>query len=167
MSEGLSTAMPSLHTLQLIMWQGVHAWHNSGSINMQKFPVSIQVRERGAASHVNPQIQQAGDDDNHQNITILSENHVLKCRYYSKNPCPYGNHTFPNEVHHQGLGSTRLQGECFLGSDDAPSWKMWDFCTGMASCFYPMTCKKHQGSHAEIAHFHTRLCCMNCVLVMG
>ncbi len=76
---------------------------------------------------------------------------------YSKNPCPCVNHTFPNEVHHQGLGSMRLQAERFSGSDDAPSWEMCDFRMGMGSCIYPMTCKKHQGSHEEIMHFHTSL----------
>ena len=72
------------------------------------------------------------------------------------------NHTFPNEVHNQGLGSTRPQVKCCPGSDDAPSWEMFDFHMGMDSCFYPMTCKKHQGSHVEIAHFCIRLFCMNC-----
>ncbi len=42
-----------------------------------------------------------------------------------------------------------------------------DFYTGMDYCFYPMTCKKDQGSPAEIAHSHTPLFCMNCVLVLG
>ena len=35
------------------------------------------------------------------------------------------------------------------------------------SCFYPMTCKKHRVSHAEIMHFRPPLSCMNIVLVMG
>ena len=103
-------------------------------------------------------------------------------RECSKNPCPCRNHTFlnevhhqgmgrtllhakcfpgycafPNEVHHQGLGSTRRQAKCFISSDDAPSWEMCNFCKGMGSCLYPMTCKKHQGCHAKIAHFCTPL----------
>ncbi len=38
--------------------------------------------------------------------------------------------------------------ECFPGCDDAPCWEMCDSHMGMGSCFYPMTCEKHQGSHA-------------------
>ena len=30
-----------------------------------------------------------------------------------------------------------------------------DFRMDMGSCFYLMTCKKHQGTHAEVVHFHT------------
>ena len=83
---------------------------------------------------------------------------------YSKNPCPCGNHTFPNKVHLWDLGSMRPQVMFFPGSDDALNWEMCNFCMGMGSCFYFMTCKKHQSSHAEIAYFHTLLVCMNCVL---
>ena len=61
---------------------------------------------------------------------------------YSMNPWP--NCTFPNNVHHQGLWSIRLQVVCFPGSDDAPSWEMCGFCMGIGSCFYSMTFKKHQ-----------------------
>ena len=53
---------------------------------------------------------------------------------------------FSNEVHHQGLGSTRPEAECFLASGDAPSWEMRNFQMDMGSGFYPMTCKKHHGS---------------------
>ena len=56
---------------------------------------------------------------------------------------------------------------CFDGSDDALSWEMCDFHMGKASCFYPMTWKKHQVSHAKITHFHTPIFSMICVLVMG
>ena len=52
-----------------------------------------------------------------------------------KNPCPWGNCTFPSEVHNQGLGSMRSEAKCLPGSDDGLS---------VRSCFYPMTCKKHQ-----------------------
>ena len=74
-----------------------------------------------------------GGSNNHQNLY----NNFFQ--HYSKNPWPCGNCTFPNEVHHQGLGSTRPQAKCFPGSDDA------------------LTCKKHPGSHAEITctHLHT------------
>ena len=60
---------------------------------------------------------------------------------YSKKPS--GNHTFLSEVHHWGLGSTRLQVECFPDSDGAPHWGMCDFHRGMGSCFYPMTCENN------------------------
>ena len=82
---------------------------------------------------------------------------------YSKNPCLCRNCTFPKEVHNMGLGSMRLKALCFAGSDDAPSWEMCNFHMVMCSCFYPMTCKKHQCSHPEIAHFHTPISCTNCV----
>ncbi len=76
-------------------------------------------------------------------------------QWYSKKPCLYKNCTFSNEVHHQGLGRTMSWAKCCPGSDDALSWKLCDFHMGMGSCFYPMTCKKHQDSHAEIGHFCT------------
>ncbi len=57
--------------------------------------------------------------------------------------------------------------ECFPGPDDVPNWETCDFCMGMGSCIHYMTCKKHQGSHAEIAYLRTPLFCMKCVLVMG
>ena len=38
-----------------------------------------------------------------------------------------------------------------------PSWEMNNFGMGMCSCFYPMTCKKHQGSHVETAHISAHL----------
>ncbi len=44
-----------------------------------------------------------------------------------------------------------LGSDCFPGSDDAPSWEMCDFCMDMGSCFYPMTCKKHQCSQLRIS----------------
>ena len=56
---------------------------------------------------------------------------------------------------------------CFPGNDDSPYWEMYDFDTGMGFCFYPMTCQKHQGSHAEIIHFCTPLFCMIYVSVMA
>ena len=87
--------------------------------------------------------------------------------YYSKNPCPCGNHKFPNEVHHQGLGSMKVQAKCFLGSGDASCWEVCNFHMGMGSCFNPMTYKKHQSIHAEIALFCIPLFYMNCVLLMG
>ena len=71
---------------------------------------------------------------------------------YSKKPCPCRNCTFLNEMHHQYLGSTRPVASCFLGTDDPPSWEMCNISMGMSSCFYPMTCKKHQSSHVEITH---------------
>ncbi len=86
---------------------------------------------------------------------------------YIKSSCPCENCAFPNKVHHQGLGSTRLQAECFPGSNDVLSWEICDFHMGMGSSFYPITCKKYQGSHVEIVHFHTPLFCMSSVLVMG
>ena len=39
----------------------------------------------------------------------------------SKNPCPCGNHIFPNLVHHQNLDST-WPAACFPGPDDAARW---------------------------------------------
>ena len=77
------------------------------------------------------------------------------------------NRQFPNEMHHQVLGSMKPHAECCPGSDDAPSWEICNFCMGMGSCFYPMTSKKFKASHAEIAQFCTPLFCTNCVLVMG
>ena len=74
----------------------------------------------------------------------------------ARTPCR--NRTFPNEMHHQG----RL-------------FRFW-WCTKLGNVwrlhrheflFYPMICKKHQGSHVEIAHFHINFLCMNYVLVMG
>ena len=44
---------------------------------------------------------------------------------------------------------------------------MCDVHMCMGSCFYPMTSKKHQGTHAEITHLGTRLICINYFLVMG
>ena len=86
---------------------------------------------------------------------------------YSTNTCLCGNHTLPNKVYHSGLWRMRPHEECFPGSDGASSWKMWIFWMDMRFCFYPMTFKKLQGSHVEIAHLCTPLFCMNCVLVMG
>ena len=49
----------------------------------------------------------------------------------SKKPCPCGNHTLPNSVHHQNLESTQPVASCFPGPHDAPHWKMFDFHMGM------------------------------------
>ena len=43
------------------------------------------------------------------------------------------------------IGTCKAQGR---RPDDTQSREMCDFCTGMGSCFYPMTCKKYHGSHA-------------------
>ena len=90
-------------------------------------------------------------------VSISMQIMIIYLEHCSKSPCLCGNHTFPDKGHHQGLRSMRPQAECFPGSDDALSWEMWDFCTGTGSCFYPLTCKKHQDSHAKIAHFYTPL----------
>ena len=41
--------------------------------------------------------------------------------YLYQNPCLYRKRAFPNDLHLQGLGSMRLQAECFPGSADALS----------------------------------------------
>ena len=53
----------------------------------------------------------------------------------SKKPCPCGNNTFPNEVHHQNLESTQLAALYFPRPDDAPHQEMSNFCMGMGSCY--------------------------------
>ena len=53
---------------------------------------------------------------------------LLQMLQYTKNPCPCGNRTFPNNVHHQGLGSTRQPAQCLPGSDHAPCRK-WAIST--------------------------------------
>ena len=63
-------------------------------------------------------------------------------------------------MHHQGLGTMRPQAACFPRSDDVAIWEMYDFHMDMGSCFHSMSCTKHQGSHVEIAHFHTPFFCM-------
>ncbi len=100
---------------------------------------------------------------------FLSVNRLCNCLnlcHYSKNPCWCGNWTFSNKVHRRP-GKHKAAGQVLSRFRYAPIWEMCNFCTGMGFCFYPMTCKKHQGSHVEITHFHTLLFCMNCVLVMG
>ena len=88
----------------------------------------------------------------------------LSDRLYSKNPWPCWNRTFPNEVHHQSLEITRPHAVCFAGSDDAPSWEMLNYHTGMGSCFYPMICKKHQAvQKSQFLHITS----LYCVFVMG
>ncbi len=52
-----------------------------------------------------------------------------------KSPYLCRNCTFPNSMHHRGMASIRLQAECFPGFDDAPSWEMCDFRTGMGFCY--------------------------------
>ena len=66
-----------------------------------------------------------------------------------------------------GPGTPEPAGQVLsTGSDDAPSWEMCNFHMDMGSCFYPMTCEKHQGSHAETVHFRTPLFCLNGALII-
>ena len=113
--------------------------HFSGYFNIQLASM-LKVKQSTARKG-----KESGDNVKHAHQVTSSKNH-------SKN---------------QGLGSTRPHAECFPGSDDAPSWEMCNFSMGMGPCFYPMTHKKHQGSHVEIMHFRTPLSYMSCVLVMG
>ena len=50
---------------------------------------------------------------------------------YSRNPCPSRRRTFPNEVHHHGLGSMSPQAKCYPSPVDAHSWEMCDFHMGL------------------------------------
>ena len=61
---------------------------------------------------------------------------------YSQNPCPCGNRTFPNKVHHQGLGSMRPEAECFPGSDDAPVSMMHQLSKYLLYTYYQVN-EKH------------------------
>ena len=67
----------------------------------------------------------------------------------SKNPCLCGTHTFPSSVHHQNLKSTQTAASYFPRPDDAPRWEMWDFHTGMGSCY--MISQGHQDMNALIS----------------
>ena len=69
------------------------------------------------------------------NLGLAATAHDRVICHNSKNPGPCGNRTFPSEVHHQNLESTQLPASCFPGPDDAPRWEMYDFRTGMGSCF--------------------------------
>ena len=60
---------------------------------------------------------------------------TIKAWDKSKNPCPHGNCTFPNLVHHQGLESTWPVASHLPDPDDAPCWKMCDFGMDMGSCY--------------------------------
>ena len=56
-------------------------------------------------------------------------------------------------MHHQGLGSMRPQPSAFKVLIMHQVRKCV-ISTWVGSCFYPIPCKKHQGSHAGIMHFH-------------
>ncbi len=83
-------------------------------------------------------------------LVSCNESCTLQQYSYSKNPYPYGNCTFPNEIHHQGQASMRPQpsacqvlmihwvGKCAISTQ---AWVL---------AFYPMTC------NMEITHFHIR-----------
>ena len=80
-----------------------------------------------------------------------------QCKHYSKKPCPYGNCTFHNFLHHWKMRRTSPASSFFPVSDGAPCWERCSFHMRMSSCFYTMTFKKNQGSYVQITHFCTPL----------
>ena len=54
----------------------------------------------------------------------------------SKYPCPCGNCTFANLVHHQSLESTWPVASGFLHPDDTPQLEMCDFYLGMVLAIF-------------------------------
>ena len=91
---------------------------------------------------------------------------ISNMQEYSKKPCVLKSHISQLGAS-SGPGKHKVSGQVLSRSWWCIELEMCNFHKGMSSCFYPMTCKKHQGGHAEIAHFHTHLFCMNCVLVMA